>query len=114
VNIFRQIALGNHLARMTSWMERIEAERRLLPIGTDGADGLSLSDQARCQRDLHTGMAALAKYPRHLVTEAIIKNQRIALSLGRHERAEAQHQLLGNLIHKGLALSLEDFSKSYA
>jgi hypothetical protein len=115
MNIFKQIALGNHLTKMTNWMEAIESTRLSMPIGAGGGlDSLSPDQRARATRDLELGMATMAKYPRHVVTAELLKNQQVALQLGRHSRAEAQEILFDYLVERGVALGTEEFLKSYA
>jgi len=112
VNIFRQIALGHYLTKMTNWMEAIELTRLTMPIGAGGGiDSLPRDRQARAIRELEAGMAALAK---HLITAELIKNRQLALQLGRNVRAEAIAKLLEHLIEQNVALGSEDFLKSYA
>ena len=36
MNVFSQMALGNHLTKMTNWMEAIELTRHTRPIGAGG------------------------------------------------------------------------------
>ncbi len=115
MNVFSQMALGNHLTKMTNWMEAIELTRHTRPIGAGGGvDSLPRDQQARMTRDFEAGMAALAKYPRHVITAELIKNRQVALQFGRHMRAEAQVHLLDHLIERGVALGGDDFLKSYA
>jgi hypothetical protein len=115
VNIFKQIALGGHLTKMTNWMEAIEHTRRTMPIGAGGGiDSLPHDQQARAIRDLEAGMAALAKFPRHVITAELIKNRQVALQFGRQTRADAIANLLEHLIEQNVALGAEDFLKSYA
>lgn len=115
MNVFSQMALGNHLTKMTNWMEAIENTRHTRPIGAGGGvDSLPRDQQARMTRDFEAGMAALSKYPRHVITAELIKNRQVALQFGRHLRAEAQVHLLDHLIERGVALGGDDFLKSYA
>lgn len=115
VNIFKQLALGGHLTKMTNWMEAIEHTRRTMPIGAGGGiDSLPRDQQARAIRELEAGMAALSKYPRHVITAELIKNRQVALQFGRHMRADAIGNLLEHLIAQNIALGAEDFLKSYA
>lgn len=115
MNLFRKLALGGHLTRMTNWMEAVEHTRRTMPIGAGGGiDSLPRDQQARAVRELEAGMAVVAKFPRHVITAELIKNRQVALQLGRHVRAESIGNLLEHLIEQNLALGAEDFLKSYA
>jgi hypothetical protein len=96
-------------------MEVIEQTRRTMPIGAGGGiDSLPRNQQLRAIRELEAGMAALAKYPRHVITAELIKNRQVALQLGRRTRADAIGKLLDHLIAQNIALGAEDFLKSYA
>jgi hypothetical protein len=115
VNIFKQIALGGHLTKMTNWMEAIENTRHTMPIGAGGGlDSLPRDQQTRAVKDLEAGMAAAAKFPRHVITAELIKNRQVALQFGRQTRAHAIGNLLEHLISRDLALGADDFLKSYA
>jgi hypothetical protein len=114
-SVLSQLSLGNHLTKMTNWMEAIENTRLTMYAGAGGGiDSLPRDQQARAVKELEAGMAAVAKYPRHVITAELIKNRQVALQLGRRTRADAIGNLLENLISRDLALGAEDFLKSYA
>jgi hypothetical protein len=115
VNIFKQIAFGNHLARMTTWVEVMERSRAALPVGMGGGiDSLLPDQQARALREMEAGYEFIRKVPRHLVTENLFKNREMALQFGRHERANAIALLYDRLVENDLALGAEDYVRSYA
>lgn len=115
MGFFKQLALGSHLNKMTRWMLTIERTRDTMPIGAGGGiDSLPRDQQVRAIRDLEAGMAAIAKYPRHVITEELVRNRQAALQMGFHDQADAIANLLEHLIEQGLALGIEDFKKSYA
>ena len=100
---------------MIGWMVAVERTRRTMPIGSGGGiDSLPRDQQARAIKDLEAGMAAVAKFPRHVITAELIQERQIALKLGQQERAYAAGNLLEHLIDRNLALGAEDFMKSYS
>lgn len=115
MNFFKQIGLVRHLTKMMNWMVAMERTRRTMPAGAGGGiDSLPRDQQARAIRELEAGMAAVSKFPRHIITAELIKERQIALKLGQRERADAAGNLLEYLIEHNLALAAEDFMKSYA
>jgi hypothetical protein len=109
----KYMVLGNHLTKMTNWMEAIEQTRHTMPIGAGGGiDSLPQHQQTQAVRDLEAGMIAAAKFPPFYVTAALVKNQQMALQLGRHVRVTAIDRLLERLVERNIALGPEDFQRA--
>lgn len=114
MNIFQSLSLGNHLAKLTNIIEEIERTRLTSYIGAGGGlDSLPLSRQGPIEREYEARTTALAKFPRHEVTKAMVKNMMLSRNLGRDLRGLAQNRLLNMLVSEGLALGADDFDKSY-
>ncbi|MBA4747748.1 MAG: hypothetical protein H2056_03430 [Sphingopyxis sp.] len=110
----KQMRMGNHLTRMTNILEEVEATRHILPIGAGGGiDSLPLSRQVEAERIFQEGIAYLKSFPRHEVTKALAKNAVLAERMGRQIRYIAIGRLLDMLEQSGVALSGQDFAKSY-
>jgi hypothetical protein len=115
LSILNQVKLGNTLTRMTDWWEAVEVVRMTDPTRIHaGLNGLPYAQHIKAAHDMRTGVRTLGQFPRHLVTEAIIKNQEVSFQLGRPARAKAQRELYNYLVENGLALDLDTFSKSYS
>jgi hypothetical protein len=110
MGIFRDVAFGRLLTRMTNVMVEIEESRVRLPIGVGGGlDSLPIRRQSEFGQDVER----IAKWPRHEVTRELCKNYLLNQRLGRRDRMEAIGRLLDLLINANLALSWDDFERSY-
>ncbi|TNK13099.1 hypothetical protein [Escherichia coli] len=115
--IFSQIALGNALTKLTNVFEELEHSKRVMfPCAGGGIDSLPKKRQQEINDKMPKWIADLKKHPRHVVTRELIKNILLNQKMGalRQHRIEAQYNLLEFLIKNDLALSEEDFLKSYA
>ena len=112
--IGRQIRFGNQITKLTNIFERLEVSRITMPIGAGGGfDSLPTVEALKAAAQLEVSLEFLATQPRHEVTANLLKNLRLADSLGKTIRANAIGALLRFLIDRGVALDLEDFKKSY-
>ena len=110
MGIFRDIAFGRLLTRMTNVMVEMEESRVRLPIGAGGGlDSLPIRRQSEFQQDVER----IAKWPRHEVTRELSKNYILNQKLGRRDRMEAIGRLLELLINANLALPWDEFELSY-
>ncbi|EEZ7679719.1 hypothetical protein LVO26_003740 [Escherichia coli] len=88
----------------------------MFPGAGGGIDSLPKKRQQEINDKMPKWIADLKKHPRHVVTRELIKNILLNQKMGalRQHRIEAQYNLLEFLIKNDLALSEEDFLKSYA
>jgi hypothetical protein len=115
MNIFKAIAMGNALTKLTNVWEAIGYTRETMLIGAGGGfDSLPRAMQEELAPKIPKWLATLGKHPRHIVTQELLKNARISDHLGRHAREVAQYELLQWLIEQGIAMDLDTFGKSYA
>ncbi|WP_141638467.1 hypothetical protein [Halomonas sp. KM-1] len=114
MGIISDLMLGNALTKLTNFFVDLEESRNYNFIGAGGGfDSLPRHKRELYEKKVEKWMGTLKKHPRHIITQELIKNMRVSQSLNRTERAKAQFQLLEFLINEGIALSLEDFEKSY-
>jgi len=115
VNFIKQIALGNHLTKLTNIFERIEATRATMFIGAGGGiESLPQSEQASTIAELERRIAALRYHPRHVITQELCKNMRVSLQLGRSDRLLCQQRLLDVLVANDAAMDIDTFALSFA
>jgi len=115
LNIFRAIALGNALTKLTNMHEAILRTRQTMFVGAGGSfDSLPRAMQEELVRKVPKWLATLDRNPRHVVTRELLKNARISQQFGRPLREEAQYKLLEWLIEQGHAIDLDTFAASYA
>ncbi|HGW3768214.1 TPA: hypothetical protein ACNH1M_002429 [Enterobacter cloacae] len=115
--IFSQIALGNTLTKLTNVFEELELSKKVMfPGAGGGIDSLPIRRQQEINDKMPKWLSNLKKHPRHVVTRELIKNILLNEKMGvlRQQRIEAQYNLWEFLIKNGLALSEDDFLKSYA
>lgn len=114
-HIFKAIALGNALTKLTNMHEAILQTRETMLIGAGGGfDSLPRSMQEDLARKIPKWLATLDRNPRHVVTRELLKNARLSQQFGRRLREEAQYKLLEWLIEHGHAMDIETFAQSYA
>ena len=115
MGIFSQMAMGNHLTKLTNIVEEIENTRRTMYAGAGGGiDSLPEPRRSAVAKEIEERITRLQKQPRHLVTRVMVGNMLISNRLGRPLRLVAQERLLQMLIDCGAALNMDDFEKSYA
>lgn len=110
MGIFRDIAFGRLLTRMTNVMVEVEESRHRLPIGAGGGlDSIPFRRQVAFDQDVEK----IARWPRHEVTRELCKNYLLNQKLGRHVRMQAIENLIQFLIDADLALPWDEFERSY-
>lgn len=115
--IFSQIVLGVALTKLTTVFEELEHSRRVMYPGAGGGiDSLPRKRQQEINDKMPGWLNTLKKHPRHVVTRELIKNIILNQKMGeiRQQRIEALYMLWEFLIKNDIALSEEDFLKSYA
>lgn len=111
---FRQFRMGQHMSRMATVFEEIEATRHRNPIGAGGdIDSLPIDRKVRALAVLREGASYLNAFPRHVVTRELVKNALLAEQMGRSGRAVAINNLIDCLAAEGVALHPDEFMKSY-
>lgn len=112
---YKRLKLIGTLTRMANWMEAIERTRYSQPIGAGGEiKSLPEYQQAQAISDFEAGVKYIEQFPRHVVTEEVIRERQIARRLGQDLRAEVIATLLDRLIDQNLAMEPEDFAKLHA
>lgn len=114
MGIVSDFLLGNALTKLTNVFEAVRAARETAFIGGGGIESLPSAYQSKIERKWPAWQAALQKHPRHVVTRELLRSMLMAQKVGRIERFNAQCELLDMLVQEGIALSLEDFERSYA
>lgn len=115
MNIISQLVLGSNLAKLTSIMEMVDAAKPYVQDGNmDRCYQNYPGGRLRALNDVERMTASLRKHPRHVVSRELYKNMLLASSLGRSSRVRAQEKLFAVLVEHGVALSIDDFNKSYA
>ena len=115
MNFLKQIALGNHLTKLTNVFEEIENTRASMPIGSGGGvDSLPTARQAKVVSELEERMKALSSHPRHVITRELVKNMIISRQFGRGLRLSAQERLMKVLVSNDIALTADEFNRSYS
>lgn len=102
---------GRAMTKMVNLMEEVERNRKT----ADEGYGSHLPEirQIQIEREIVESMNYLRNFPRHIVTENLLKNMRIASKFGDAKRIEASSKILEILIEEGVALDLDTFEKSY-
>ena len=112
--MFDGLRLGGHLTKLSDIFEAIELTRLTMPIGAGGGlDSLGPQRMIAAVAQLEKSTVFLKKFPRHRVTEELLKNAKVAAQLGRDVRVEGMGKLLDWLIGHDLAMDLETFRRSY-
>lgn len=108
LNPLQQLRLGRHITRMTNWAEAIEATRSTRPIGAGGGlDSLPAHQQVQAYVEMKASRSILAKYPPYVVTAVLLRNQKLAMDMGRVLRADAIQRLWDSLISDGIATEID-------
>lgn len=107
---WQQMRLGKSLSDMTTVFERIEATRLTMPIGAGGGfDSLTPYQQKAADKVFSLGERRVRMCGPVVTTREMLKNMRLASSLGRVDRVEAQAKLLARLQERGLAVPSDWF-----
>ncbi|MFC0337612.1 hypothetical protein SAMN05421848_1598 [Kushneria avicenniae] len=110
--IFGKLKAGKALTRIVSLIEEVEYNRK--PPSEGHGTYLSEERGAQIERDIYQHSDVLRKFPRHVVTEKLLKNVRIAQRFGDNQRIEASAKALDFLVEEGIALDLDTFEKSFS
>lgn len=102
---------GRAMTKMVSLFEEVERHRKTREEGY--GSHLPEARQVQIEQELEQSMEFLRRFPRHIVTENLIKNIRIASKFGDNERIEATSKIGDILIEEGVALDLDTFEKSF-
>lgn len=98
---------GRAMTKLANLLE--EVNRNKTPTGSY----LPPARLADIEREARNCMFTLRTFPRHVVTENLLKNIRIASRLGDQTRMQAYADMLNGLVEEGIALDLDTFEKSY-
>ncbi|NLC10563.1 MAG: hypothetical protein GX782_11450 [Gammaproteobacteria bacterium] len=102
---------GRAMTKMVNLMEEAERNRKTLDI--TGDMDLYEARWAQIEQELNQSIEYLRRFPRHIVTENLIKNVRIASRFGDNKRIVASNTVLAILVEEGVALDLDTFEKSF-
>ena len=102
---------GRAMTKMVNLVEEVERNRKT----SDEGYGSHLSEArgAQIEQELKQSIEYLRRFPRHIVTENLIKNVRIASRFGDNKRIEASNTVLEILVEEGVSLDLDTFEKSF-
>lgn len=101
---WRDYKLGVHLARLTTFFERINRLGRVHSV---------TQITEREKEAARVSMAHLRAFPRHVITRELAKNTIVANNFGRTHRVAAIGTLLEVLVNEGIALDTDEFVRSY-
>lgn len=102
---------GRTMTKMVNLIEELENNRKA--AGEGYGTILPESRVGQIELELERGVELFRKFPRHIVTENLIKNVRIASKFGDNKRIEASQAVLEFLVEEGVALDLDTFEKSF-
>jgi len=102
---------GRAMTKMVNLMEEVESNRKTADEGY--GSHLSEARQVQVEAEIIESMNYLRRFPRHVVTENLLKNMRIASKFGDNKRIMASSNVLEILVEEGVALDLDTFEKSY-
>ena len=114
MNFMRQIALGQNLTKLAGMVEEVAKREAMSPAGVDPVECWSSQEGQQMEAEFTKRASSLAKHPRHIVTEALAKHMILPVRMGRDGRAECQSRLLDMLVTMDLAMTMDEFQRSYA
>lgn len=115
MNFIQQIILGHNLTKMTNIFEAVVHTKIGAFVGAGGGfDSLPPHQMTSYLSELKSRSEKLRRYPKHVITQELLKNARISVQLNRSTRMEAQKRLLDFLIDEGIAMDIKTFQQSFS
>lgn len=106
---------ATQLTAMANVFEAIERTRQTHMIGAGGGiDSLPHDQRDKAMRTLQKGMTVISKVPPAIVTRELVKNLKVADSLGRAVRVQGMLRMLEILAEDGVAQPLDEFVASHS
>ncbi|CAM5180033.1 hypothetical protein CDEN61S_02891 [Castellaniella denitrificans] len=115
MNFIQKIILGHHLTKMTNIFEAVVRTKIGAFAGAGGGfDSLPPHQMTLYLSELKSRSEKLRRFPKHVITQELLKSARISVQLNRSTRMEAQQKLLDLLIGEGIAMDLKTFQQSFS
>lgn len=111
MGFFAKFRAGRAMTKMVNLLEEVERNRKTKEEGY--GSHLPEARLVKVEQEMKTSMEFLRQFPRHVVTENLLKNIRIAARFNDNGRIKAYSTVLDILIEEGIALDLDTFEKSF-